>query len=79
MSDLLDRITVSPNICHGQACVRGTRIMVWLIVSLLANGDGTDEILEAYPSLKREDVQACLAFAAELTRENVLPVEVSNP
>jgi uncharacterized protein (DUF433 family) len=78
MANLLDRISINPKICHGQPCVKGTRIMVWLIVQYLANGDGVEDILAAYPSLTREDVQACLAYAAEVTRERVLPIEVSD-
>jgi uncharacterized protein (DUF433 family) len=77
MANLLERISINPKICHGQPCVKGTRIMVWLIVQYLANGDSMEDILAAYPSLTREDVQACLAYAAEVTRERVLPVEVS--
>ncbi|MFH0981227.1 MAG: DUF433 domain-containing protein [Planctomycetota bacterium] len=71
MNDLLNRISINPKICHGRACVKGTRIMVWLVVQYLANGDSVEDVLAAYPSLKREDVQACLAYAAELTRERV--------
>jgi len=52
--------------------------MVWLVVQYFANGDGVDEILAAYPSLTREDIQACLAYAAEMTRERVLPIEMSS-
>jgi uncharacterized protein (DUF433 family) len=74
MTDLLQRISIDPAICHGKPCVKGTRIMVWQVVQFLANGDLTEDILAAYPELTREDVQACLAFAAELTRERVLPV-----
>jgi uncharacterized protein (DUF433 family) len=77
MANLLDRISINPKICHGQPCVKGTRIMVWLIVQYLANGDSVEDILTAYPSLTREDIQACLAYAAEMTRERVLPIEVS--
>ena len=77
MANLLDRISINPKICHGQPCVKGTRIMVWLVVQYLANGDTVEDILAAYPSLTREDIQACLAYAAEVTRERVLPVEVS--
>ncbi|MBI3801754.1 MAG: DUF433 domain-containing protein [Deltaproteobacteria bacterium] len=77
MANLLDRIGINPKICHGQPCVKGTRIMVWLIVQYLANGDSVEDILTAYPSLTREDIQACLAYAAEMTRERVLPIEVS--
>lgn len=78
MANLLERISIYPKICHGQPCVKGTRIMVWLIVQYLANGDSKDDILVAYPSLTREDIQACLAYAAEVTRERVLPIEVSS-
>lgn len=77
MANLLERISINPKICHGQPCVKGTRIMVWLIIQYLANGDSMEDILAAYPSLTREDVQACLAYAAEVTRERVLPIEVS--
>ena len=78
MENLLAHISINPKICHGQPCVKGTRIMVWLVVQYLANGDSVEDILAAYPSLTREDVQACLAYAAEVTRERVLPVEVSS-
>ena len=77
MNNLLDRICINPKICHGQACVKGTRIMAWLVVQYLANGDSVEDVLASYPSLAREDVQACLAYAAELARERVLPVEVT--
>jgi uncharacterized protein (DUF433 family) len=76
MQQLLERISIDPNVCHGQACVRGTRVMAWLIVQYLANGDSLEEILAAYPSITREDIQACLAYAAEMTRERVIPVEI---
>jgi uncharacterized protein (DUF433 family) len=77
-TELLSRIAVDPRICHDQPCVRGTRIMVWLVVQYMANGDSIDDILAAYPSLTREDIQACLAYAAELTRERVIPVEAES-
>ena len=78
MNALLERISVDPEVCHGKPCVKGTRIMVWQVVQFLANGDSVEAILAAYPELAREDVQACLAFAAELTRERVLPINVSS-
>jgi uncharacterized protein (DUF433 family) len=77
MANLLDRISINPRVCHGQPCVKGTRIMVWLIVQYLANGDSVEDILTAYPNLTQEDIRACLAYAAEMTRERVLPIEVS--
>jgi uncharacterized protein (DUF433 family) len=64
MSLFSDRITVDPNMCHGQPCVKGTRIMVWLILDFLANGDTMEEILAAYPSLTRDDIRACLAYSS---------------
>ncbi|GAI34696.1 unnamed protein product [marine sediment metagenome] len=78
MEDWKGRISIDPNVCHGKPCIKGTRIMVWIIVSCLANGDSVEDILEAYPGLKREDIHAALAYAAEMTREKVLPVEVAN-
>ncbi len=80
MKDWRDRISIDPNVCHGKPCIKGTRIMVWIIVDYLANGDTVEDVLAAYPSLTREDVQAALAYAAEMTRERVIPVEVvGNP
>jgi len=63
--ELLKRISVDPNVCFGKACIRGTRISVSLIAENLAEGISVEEILEAYPSLCREDIQAALAFAAQ--------------
>lgn len=75
MVDWRERISVDPQVCHGQPCIKGTRIMVWIILSCLANGDTVEDILEAYPSLTKEDVQAALAYAAEITRERIVPIE----
>ena len=77
MDDWKKRISIDPNVCHGKPCIKGTRIMVWIIVSYLANGDTIEEVLQAYPSLTREDILAALAYAAEMTRERVIPIEVS--
>jgi uncharacterized protein (DUF433 family) len=78
MTALMERITVDPTVCHGKPCIKGTRIMVWQVVQFLANGDSVDDILAAYPGLTREDVQACLLFAAELTRQRVLPIRLNS-
>jgi len=61
---MLERISVDPGICHGQACIKGTRIPVHQILHMLANGDTIDDLLGEYPSLKREDILACLDYAA---------------
>ncbi|HEX9800956.1 MAG TPA: DUF433 domain-containing protein [Thermoanaerobaculia bacterium] len=71
---LLARITTDPNICFGKPCIRGTRIWVSLIVENLADGLTEKELLEAYPQLKPDDIRAALAYAAEITRERVIPL-----
>jgi uncharacterized protein (DUF433 family) len=73
---LLERIAVDPNVCFGKPVIRGTRIWVALIVENLAEGMSTDDILAAFPQLVAEDVRAALAYAAEVTRERILPLEV---
>jgi uncharacterized protein (DUF433 family) len=66
---LLSRISVDPDICHGKPCIRGTRIMVTVILDNLAEGLPPEEIVAEYPPLVMEDVQAAIAYAAMLTRE----------
>src|SRR5438477_8347570 len=70
-----ERISINPNVCHGQACIKGTRIPVHQIVKMMANGDTIEELLEAYPSLKRADILAALQYAGELAEELVSPLE----
>lgn len=72
------RIVSNPAICHGNPVIRGTRIMVWLVLEYLANGDSIDDVLAAYPAISREDVSACLAYASRLARERVVPVEIAS-
>ena len=67
-----DHIIVDPSVCHGKACIKGTRIMVSVILDNLAAGLSTDEIIRSYPSLDKESVQAAITYAAELTRERVV-------
>jgi uncharacterized protein (DUF433 family) len=69
------RISIDPRICHGQACIKGTRIPVHQIVKMLANGDSIDDLLREYPSLIREDILACLEYAGTLAEEQVAPIE----
>lgn len=66
--NLLDRITINPNICHGKPTVRGLRYPVQNILELLASDMTQEEILEDYEDLEKEDLQACLLFAARLTQ-----------
>lgn len=67
----MSRITVNPNICHGKACIAGTRIPVHIILELLAAGESIETILTAYPHLKKEDILACIDYAARLATEEV--------
>ena len=73
---LLARISVDPNVCFGKPCVRGTRIWIALILDNLADGVSEADLLRSYPQLKPEDVRAALAYAAETTRERVMPLEL---
>ena len=72
--DWRERITVDPAVCHGQACIKGTRIMVAVVLDNLAAGVDTDEILRSYPSLAAEDIQAAVSYAADLARERMVPL-----
>ena len=62
---ILDRITIIPEICNGKPTIRGMRITVETILQFLSAGDSTDIILEAYPFLEKEDIQAAIAFASK--------------
>ena len=68
---LFDRITFDPNVMGGRACIRGLRVTVSLIVNLVANGMGIDEIIEAYPYLEADDIRQALQYAAWLAEETV--------
>ncbi len=67
-----DRISVDPNICHGKACIKGTRIMVSVILDNLAAGESGERILRSYPSLQAEDIRAALMYASEVARERIV-------
>jgi uncharacterized protein (DUF433 family) len=69
-----DYVTVDPAVCHGRACIKGTRIMVSVVLDNLAVGLTPDEIVRSYPSLSREAVQAAIAYGAELARERIVAV-----
>ena len=71
-----ERITVDPLVCHGKACVKGTRIMVSVILDNLADDVNKNEILKSYPSLTPDDIKAAIAYAAELSRERLVAVSV---
>ena len=72
MSNWEQHIVSDPQVCHGKPCVRGTRIMVSVILDNLADGLSPDEIVAEYPPLTLDDVRAAIAYAAMLTREEEL-------
>jgi len=76
MNNLIDRISANPNICFGKPCIKGTRIWVSLILDLLANGMTIKEILNEYPQITEEDIRACIAYGAEMSREKFVVVHV---
>ncbi len=72
--DWRSRVSINPNVCHGRPCIKGTRIWVSLIMDFLAGGGTVEEILQEYPQLSKEDVQACIAYGAEAARERFIHV-----
>ena len=77
--DWRERITVDPDVCHGQSCIKGTRVMVAVVLDNLAAGVPPEELFRSYPPLTAEDIHACLAYAAVLAQEQVLPWVESVP
>ena len=69
MENWRERITVNAAVCHGKACIRGTRVLVSAVIDNVAAGASRDEILRSYPALRSADIDAALAYAAELVRE----------
>lgn len=69
------RIPFRPEICHGQACISGTRIPVYQILRMLACGDSIEDLLREYPSVTRADILACFDYTASLAEEQVTPLE----
>ncbi|MCG8603722.1 DUF433 domain-containing protein [bacterium] len=65
-------ITINPTVCHGKACIAGTRIPVHIILELLAAGETHENILKAYPHLKEQDILACIDYAAQLATEEIV-------
>lgn len=73
MAVKFQRITFNPEIMNGQACIRGMRIPVSLILNLLANGMDNSEILKEYPDLEKEDISETLRYASFLSQERIYP------
>ncbi len=74
-----EQIIVDPLICHGQACIRGTRIMASIVLDNLAAGMSVEELLKSYPSLTRDSVLAAMAYAADLARDRTVNLVSTGP
>ncbi len=74
--NLLDRISINPNICFGKPCIKGHRIWVSLILDFMSSGMSIPEILEDYPQLETEDILACIAYGAEMSRERFVDIPI---
>lgn len=72
--DWRDYIAVDPDVCHGQSCIAGTRVMVSVVLDNLAAGLTAEEIAESYPPVSAKAVTASLQYAAELARERPVPL-----
>lgn len=76
--EILQRITVDPRVCGGKPCVRGTRIYIAIILDGLAEGLTAEQIIDHYPQLTLDDIRAALAYAADLSQENIWKVAASS-
>jgi len=70
----LERISANPNVCHGKVCIKGTRVLVSVILDCIAEGMSETEITQEYPSLSKEDIKAALSYAASVTRGEIIPI-----
>ena len=77
--ELLNRISIDPRVCFGKPCIKGTRIWVSLVLDFLASGMTSQEVIEQYPGLTALDIQACMAYGAEMSRERHVPIPVTSP
>lgn len=75
--DWRERISSTPAVCHGQACIKGTRIMVSTVLDNMAAGLDAAEILQSYPSLTTDDLRAALAYAAAIAADRLIDLETA--
>ena len=75
MKRVWEHISVDPNICHGKPCIKGTRILVSVMLGAIAAGASFDEIIEEFPPITRVDIQASIQYAALLADEQYVPLE----
>ena len=75
--ELLSRISVDPNVCFGKPCIGGTRVWVSLVLDHLASGETVEDVLAEYQGIDAHDVRACIAWAAEMTRERFVDIRLA--
>jgi len=78
VEDMKEKLSSNINICHGKVCIKGTRVMVSVILDCVAEGMSEEEILSEYPSLKKGDVNVALMYAASLARGEIIPLTVES-
>ncbi|KUG26988.1 hypothetical protein ASZ90_003170 [hydrocarbon metagenome] len=76
---MVERINIDPNICHGKPVIKGTRVLVSNILSELSLGKSFDEIIENYPNITKEDIEAALNFGSYLSNYETFPYDVKTP
>ena len=76
MENLVSRITVNPDICHGKPVIRNTRFLVESIMEYLAGGDTIEDVLKEFPDLNKEDILACLAYANEVMKLKDIEISI---
>jgi uncharacterized protein (DUF433 family) len=76
--DWRDRISVDPHVCHGKACIKGTRVMVSVVIDNLAAGESHESIIRGY-NIDEEDIQAALYYVAELARDRFVTLPIGTP
>jgi uncharacterized protein (DUF433 family) len=74
--ELLDRISIDPNVCFGKPCIKGRRIWVSLVLDFLASGSTIQELMREY-DLAEADVLACIAYGAEMSRERYVEIPLT--
>jgi len=74
----LERISSDPKVCHGKVCIKGTRVMISVILDNLAEGATFEEILAEYPTVSYEDIQASIQYASYLTTERIILIKSSS-
>jgi uncharacterized protein (DUF433 family) len=76
--DWRDRISIDPQVCHGKPCIKGTRVMVSVVIDNLAAGESHESIVRGY-NIEEEDIQAALHYAAELARDRFAVLPIGTP